>query len=97
VGAHDMNEHSSRSHMILQLRMQGVSKIDNISVNAKLNLIDLAGTAAPPRHNPPAVLRSDRSPPFLPSPAGSERVAKTEATGERLSEGVAINKSLLAL
>ena len=71
VGAHDMNEHSSRSHAILSLRVRGENLHDkSLATVSKLHLIDLAG---------------------------SERLSKTDATGERLKEAQNINKSLSAL
>ncbi len=70
VGAHDMNEHSSRSHSILSLRVRGENVHDKSIVVSKLHLIDLAG---------------------------SERLSKTDAQGERLKEAQNINKSLSAL
>jgi kinesin family protein C2/C3 len=70
VGAHDMNEHSSRSHSILTITVKGKNSLDGTVTNGKLNLIDLAG---------------------------SERISKTDATGERLKEAQNINKSLSAL
>lgn len=70
VGSHDMNEHSSRSHMILTIECRGKNKIDNSTTYGKLHLIDLAG---------------------------SERVSKTDASGDRLKEAQNINRSLSAL
>eukprot|EP00752_Nemacystus_decipiens_P004692 g4280.t1 len=70
VGAHDMNEHSSRSHMIFNVRVEGTNVHTGTVVMAKLNLIDLAG---------------------------SERISKTDATGDRLREAQNINRSLSAL
>jgi kinesin family protein C2/C3 len=70
VGAHDMNEHSSRSHSILTIVCRGKNKLDGSTSFGKLHLIDLAG---------------------------SERVSKTDATGDRLKEAQNINKSLSAL
>jgi len=70
VGAHDMNEHSSRSHSILTITIQGSNSLDGTRTAGKLNLIDLAG---------------------------SERISKTDATGDRLKEAQNINKSLSAL
>ena len=70
VGAHDMNEHSSRSHSILTITVKGKNSADGTVTAAKLNLIDLAG---------------------------SERISKTDATGDRLKEAQNINKSLSAL
>jgi kinesin family protein C2/C3 len=70
VGAHDMNEHSSRSHSILTLTVRGENNKDGSTTCGKLHLIDLAG---------------------------SERVGKTDATGDRLKEAQNINRSLSAL
>lgn len=70
VGAHDMNEHSSRSHSILTLTCRGKNMRDGSSTFGKLHMIDLAG---------------------------SERVSKTDASGDRLKEAQNINKSLSAL
>jgi len=70
VGKHNMNEHSSRSHLVLTLYTVSTAKKDGAIARAKLHLIDLAG---------------------------SERVSKTDATGQRLKEAQNINKSLSAL
>jgi len=70
VGNHSMNEHSSRSHLILTVRVTGKDLHNGTVTRAKLNLIDLAG---------------------------SERISKTDAEGERLKEAQSINKSLSAL
>ena len=70
VGGHSMNERSSRSHSCIRILVQGENLDKGSMINAKLYLIDLAG---------------------------SERVAKTDATGERLKEAQNINKSLSAL
>eukprot|EP01029_Cantina_marsupialis_P007516 TRINITY_DN183_c0_g1_i3.p1 TRINITY_DN183_c0_g1~~TRINITY_DN183_c0_g1_i3.p1 ORF type:complete len:376 (-),score=94.90 TRINITY_DN183_c0_g1_i3:393-1520(-) len=70
VGSHDMNEHSSRSHLILRVDIESVSVHDGAVTRSKLQLIDLAG---------------------------SERLQKTSATGDRLKEAQNINRSLSAL
>lgn len=64
------NATSSRSHAILQLRIEQKNMDTQQELISKLSLIDLAG---------------------------SERAKKTSATGERLIEGININKSLLVL
>jgi len=70
IGRTNMNEHSSRSHSLLSVEVEGENLIAGIKYFGKLHLIDLAG---------------------------SERLSKSLATGERLKEAQAINKSLSAL
>ncbi|RMX66095.1 hypothetical protein KXD40_003094 [Peronospora effusa] len=66
----DMNAHSSRSHSIFALSIQGYNESQNTEVEGSLSLVDLAG---------------------------SERLSRSNATGSRLKEAQAINKSLSAL
>eukprot|EP00877_Chromochloris_zofingiensis_P015256 jgi/Chrzof1/9985/Cz04g23010.t1 len=66
----NMNEHSSRSHLVLSMYVRGQRKDTGASWRAKLHLIDLAG---------------------------SERLSRTGAQGDRLKEAQSINKSLSAL
>ncbi|CAI5736303.1 unnamed protein product [Peronospora destructor] len=66
----DMNAHSSRSHSIFALTIQGHNETQNTEVEGSLSLVDLAG---------------------------SERLSRSNATGSRLKEAQAINKSLSAL
>jgi Kinesin motor domain len=68
--ATDMNDHSSRSHLILSLYVRTDNSVTGDKTASKLHLIDLAG---------------------------SERVSRSHAMGERLQEAQAINKSLSAL
>ncbi|KAM8973115.1 uncharacterized protein RCH25_018787 [Pelodytes ibericus] len=70
VASTKMNTESSRSHLMVILRVNGVDTISSVVSSATLTLCDLAG---------------------------SERISKTEATGQRLVEAAAINKSLTAL
>mmetsp|Transcript_45639 Transcript_45639/g.74407 ORF Transcript_45639/g.74407 Transcript_45639/m.74407 type:complete len:731 (-) Transcript_45639:195-2387(-) len=70
TAATNVNEHSSRSHCILSVRVEGENRVGGIKTIGKIHLIDLAG---------------------------SERVAKSEASGDRLKEAQAINKSLSCL
>lgn len=45
VAAHSLNQDSSRSHLIITIKMTGVNKIDGVQcAPAKLHLIDLAGS-----------------------------------------------------
>ncbi|KAM4675627.1 kinesin-like protein klp-3 [Discoglossus pictus] len=70
VASTKMNIESSRSHLMVILRVNGVDSVSGVVSAATLTLCDLAG---------------------------SERISKTEATGQRLVEAAAINKSLTAL
>ncbi|GLC49983.1 hypothetical protein PLESTB_000329700 [Pleodorina starrii] len=70
VGCTQLNEQSSRSHMVFTMRIEGHNTATDAKVSGVLNLIDLAG---------------------------SERVKESGATGQRLKEAQAINKSLSAL
>ncbi len=70
VGSHDINEHSSRSHLVVSIYIETLNKAENRKTSSKLHLIDLAG---------------------------SERVSKTAASGQRLKEAQNINRSLSAL
>ena len=72
----NMNEHSSRSHCVVSLRIRATNKHETNDgspgtvTESRLRMIDLAG---------------------------SERVFRSEATGQRLEETKSINKSLSAL
>mmetsp|Transcript_79902 Transcript_79902/g.129513 ORF Transcript_79902/g.129513 Transcript_79902/m.129513 type:complete len:788 (+) Transcript_79902:81-2444(+) len=68
--SNNVNEHSSRSHLVISLYVKGKSITGQTTNFGKLHLIDLAG---------------------------SERLSKTGATGDRLKEAQNINKSLSAL
>ncbi|RLN98104.1 hypothetical protein BBJ28_00005922 [Nothophytophthora sp. Chile5] len=70
VGSHDVNEHSSRSHLVLSITLETGFNGEARRRVSKLHLIDLAG---------------------------SERVSKTAASGQRLKEAQNINRSLSAL
>merc|ERR1719183_1404922 len=62
-----MNQESSRSHLILTVKIRGTNNTTGEVSDATLNLIDLAG---------------------------SERVSKSEVSGQALKEAQNINKSL---
>lgn len=68
--ATNMNEHSSRSHLVLSVYIVARNKLTGQTMRGKLHLIDLAG---------------------------SERLSRTGAQGDRLKEAQNINKSLSAL
>jgi len=90
VGSHDMNEHSSRSHSILTLSVVGtpVKANDAAAAAAGGSSKDEGGSSS---------MSSVKAKLHLIDLAGSERVSKTDATGDRLKEAQAINKSLSAL
>ena len=62
--------HSSRSHLVVELEVEGSDQVSGLMSHGTLTLCDLAG---------------------------SERISRTEAEGQRLVEAAAINKSLTAL
>ncbi|KAK1166865.1 kinesin-like protein KIFC3 isoform X1 [Acipenser oxyrinchus oxyrinchus] len=70
VASTKMNISSSRSHLVLILRVDGTDKVSGVKSHGTLTLCDLAG---------------------------SERISKTEALGQRLVEAAAINTSLTSL
>lgn len=70
TGKTDMNQHSSRSHLIVRVNVKRTNIMDGTEAISKLSLIDLAG---------------------------SERLSRTNATGDRLAEAQHINKSLSML
>lgn len=80
-----MNDKSSRSHSIFNI----VLNLADIRTSASVSLTD----KAPDAHS----MQTRRSKISLVDLAGSERVSHTCASGERLREGVSINKSLLTL
>uniref|UniRef100_W5NG53 Kinesin-like protein n=1 Tax=Lepisosteus oculatus TaxID=7918 RepID=W5NG53_LEPOC len=66
----NLNFESSRSHLILTLRLAGNDSVSGVTSHGTLTLCDLAG---------------------------SERISRTEAIGQRLVEAAFINKSLTSL
>merc|ERR1719379_1802582 len=70
VAATAMNSESSRSHLILIIRVKTTNKQSGEALNGKILICDLAG---------------------------SERLKKSEVTGDGQKEAIEINKSLTAL
>ncbi|XP_041112251.1 kinesin-like protein KIFC3 [Polyodon spathula] len=70
VASTKMNIASSRSHLVLILRVDGTDKVSGVKSHGTLTLCDLAG---------------------------SERISRSEALGQRLVEAAAINTSLTSL
>ncbi len=94
VGSHNVNQHSSRSHLVVTV-VAIVRHADGTTTRAKLNLIDLAGVLTLSVVVRVACTHNDCG--GLDVGAGSERVSKTEVTGDALKEAQHINKSLSAL
>jgi kinesin family protein C2/C3 len=88
VGAHALNEHSSRSHMVVRVWVDGPAPQDTTSPHSHRS------SRSPSRQPPGARVRSVV---HLVDLAGSERVLRTLAEGERLREATAINSSLSTL
>lgn len=75
-----MNKHSSRSHCVLQLRVNRVPRLDNAVVKEATGKVEIV---------------QQRGLLTVVDMAGSERVKKTQSTGVRFSEATNINTSLL--
>lgn len=93
-----MNEHSSRSHMMLQVTVVSESKRSNLVQRGKLSLVRVVDKFCVQSRSIYAfmtpwcacvVLQVDL--------AGSERINKSGATGQALKEAQNINKSLSSL
>lgn len=91
--ATNMNERSSRSHVCLVLILESREVYDDQATSPKKHRGSV-GTLDKKAKNTSAIKVGRLN---LIDLAGSEKVAKTGATGERLHEGSNINKSLLTL
>ena len=93
VGAHDFNAHSSRSHLVMTVTIvaESCNKPDDDEEGEEG---EKEGHASPP---PTSSAKQRVSRLHMIDLAGSERISKTSATGERLKEAQSINKSLSAL
>ena len=93
----NMNEHSSRSHCMLQVYITAESA--DTTLSSKLNLIDLVSR----KRNQNAMLLlffsadNELNESTLWEQAGCERVSRSGATGQQLKEATSINGSLSAL
>ena len=105
--SNNFNEHSSRSHLVVSIRVNGHNKATGKSLRGIVR-----GIFSPPLffyfgshfHFFLLPLSSSSSPPLLLllqlrliDLAGSERISKTDAKGQRLVEAQNINRSLSAL
>ena len=94
VGSHNMNEHSSRSHLVVTVTIIAQSNSsDNNKATGFESAIRNEDSGKPPETG--RGLRVSRI--HMIDLAGSERVGMTNASGHRLKEAQAINKSLSAL
>lgn len=93
VGAHDFNAHSSRSHLVMTVTIvaESCNKPDEEGEEEE----DYVAARGEPPPTSSAKQRVSRL--HMIDLAGSERISKTSATGERLKEAQSINKSLSAL
>ena len=104
VGSHDFNAHSSRSHLVMTVTIIAESVKNNQSANGEeeeeeeeehqSSSSKQQAWSEPP---PTTSLKQRVSHLHMIDLAGSERISKTAATGDRLKEAQSINKSLSAL
>ena len=101
VGSTEMNAESSRSHMVCRLTVQqfpinsaGAGATATATATATAGAISGATTGATEGEKAAPAVTSQLT--FV-DLAGSERLKKTMATGNRKSEGIAINKGLFHL
>ncbi|CAM9112685.1 unnamed protein product [Laminaria digitata] len=83
VGNNNVNEHSSRSHLVLQVQIVSTDLTTGYVQHGRLNLIDLAGSERIKARHPWKIIFPD-----FPS---------TAAEGQQLKEAQNINRSLSAL
>lgn len=96
VGAHDFNAHSSRSHLVMTVTIiaapKGDDEGDENGSSDEHKQQQAWGDVPPTSDSRRRVSRL-----HMIDLAGSERISKTSATGDRLKEAQSINKSLSAL
>ena len=95
VGAHDFNAHSSRSHLVMTVTIIAAPKGDDEGDedgSSDEHKQQAWGDVPPTSDSRRRVSRL-----HMIDLAGSERISKTSATGDRLKEAQSINKSLSAL
>jgi len=88
-----MNEHSSRSHMIMTVNVTSENRVTGVVSRGKLNLVDLAGSERLVVCDPGLITAHVLKCIYL----LHARLNKSGATGQALKEAQNINKSLLAL
>ena len=90
VGAHSLNERSSRSHMLVRLWVTGTTPYAMGSGGASTSVVRGVSTTGGPAFPFTSVVN-------LVDLAGSERVSRSGAEGTRLREAASINSSLSTL
>jgi len=83
IGVSNVNQHSSRSHCIVRVQINGISLITSEQTQGTLFMIDLAGSERMSKGQPP-------------SPPSSFRDAPSKQ-GQQVRETQSINKSLASL
>ena len=104
TGSTMMNEHSSRSHAVVSVEVcQRIAIVPEAEEDENGNVADYTESATPPiitisvptASAPPPRFQTLRSKFHFVDLAGSERQKRSGAEGQRLREGIDINKGLL--